>query len=453
MTPAARLMATLELLTALDAAPRPADGVASAYFRARRYIGSHDRAAISTQFYDVLRHTWRLEWWLEKKRTVSTVRTRMITYLALVQEVPLHVIDELFSGGRFAAMQLDDEERKHLGKLKGHTAEHPDMSDAVRMECPPWAVESLMQRFGKNFLPEMTALLEPAPLDLRVNTLKAERDGVMNELRRMDLDVTPCALSPLGIRVANRPSIAALDMAKNGTIEIQDEGSQLVAMMVDAKPGQRVVDFCAGAGGKTLALAVAMKNKGNIVACDVVEHRLKRSTERFRRAGLHNIETRPLSDERDPWVKKHKEKFDRVLVDAPCTGTGTWRRNPDARARSLGPGLENLLPLQINILDSAARLVKKGGRLVYATCSLLPEENEKQIEKFLANHPEFTRIDYHTVWVQNNTAPAPCAGDYLTLTPRQHNTDGFFAAILEKKAAPPANTDGETPEVNEAVNG
>ena len=170
-------------------------------------------------------------------------------------------------------------------------------------------------------------------------------------------------------------------MLKNGLVEIQDEGSQLVALAVDAKPGMRVADFCAGAGGKTLAIAAQMQNKGRITACDVLAKRLERSTERFRRAGLHNIETKVLKDERDPWVKKHKGEFDRVLVDAPCTGIGAWRRNPDARWRSLGPGLETLLPLQASILASAARLVKKGGRLIYATCSMLREENEKQVEK------------------------------------------------------------------------
>lgn len=445
MTPAARLMATLELLEQLTAAPRPADGVASAYFRARRYIGSHDRAAIATMFYDILRYQGRLAWWVEKKKAAQTPRMVVIGYLALVAETPPAIIDELFSGGRFAAAPLTDDERAFLTSLKGHTPEHPAMSEAVRMECPPWAAAILQQRFGSNFVPEMTELLEPAPLDIRVNSLKGERDAVLHSLKKQGLAVELCRLSPLGIRVQDRPSLAALDLHKNGVIEIQDEGSQLVAMMLEAKPGERIVDFCAGAGGKTLALATQMQNKGNIIACDVLANRLKRGAERFRRAGLHNIETRALETERDPWVKKHKEKFDRVLIDAPCTGTGTWRRNPDARWRELGPGLQALLPLQSNILDSASRLVKKGGRLVYATCSLLPDENEIQVEKFLARHPDFIRVDYHQVWEQISTAPAPCHGAYLSLTPRQHGTDGFFAAILERKvavdAAPAVDTD------------
>ena len=240
-------------------------------------------------------------------------------------------------------------------------------------------------------------------------------------------------MSPYGIRVAERPALNALPMLKNGLVEIQDEGSQLVALMVDAKPGQRVVDFCAGAGGKTLAIAAEMKNKGHIMACDVMAGRLKRSTERFRRAGLHNIEVKALKDERDPWVKKHKAGFDRVLVDAPCSGTGTWRRNPDARWKHLGPGLEQLLALQAGILDSAARLVKPGGRLVYATCSLLPEENEQQIEAFLASHPDFTLVSAVDI-LQRYGIKSPAANgvQYLSLTPLQDQTDGFFAAAMER---------------------
>jgi 16S rRNA (cytosine967-C5)-methyltransferase len=180
-----------------------------------------------------------------------------------------------------------------------------------------------------------------------------------------------------------------------------------------------------------LAVAAQMKNKGKIVACDVLEKRLKRSSERFRRAGVHNIETKPLKDERDPWVKKHRADFDRVLVDAPCTGTGTWRRNPDARWKSLGPGLSTLVPLQASILDSAARLVKPKGRLIYATCSLLPEENEKQIEAFLETHPDFKLVPFKDIWPEGVSAHP----EYLMLTPAQHNTDGFFCAVMESTAA------------------
>lgn len=434
MTPSARLQAVLELLTEISATPRPADALTSAYFRARRYIGSKDRGYVSATLYDVLRHHARLGWWLEKVGAAEiTPRLRLLAYLILVDQKSLAVVDGLFSGGKFAAKALSDDERALLKKLEGHTIAHPSMPDDVTGECPAWAAAALRQRFGKNFLREMQALLKQAPLDLRVNTLKATREDMLKEINRAGMKAEICPLSPLGIRVEERPSLNALPMLKDGRIEIQDEGSQMVAFLVDAKPGQRVVDFCAGAGGKTLAIAVSMKNKGRIIACDVMEGRLKRSTERFRRAGLHNIEVKPLSSESDPWVKRHKASFDRVLVDAPCSGTGTWRRNPDARWKNLGPGLDNLLALQAKILASAARLVKPGGRLIYATCSLLAEENEAQIENFVAAHPDFRIVNISAVLA--DTAPdlhPPCADPYLALTPAEHNTDGFFGAVMER---------------------
>ena len=423
MTPSARIQATLELLEEIAATPRPADALTSAYFRARRYIGSHDRGDISTRLYTVLRHQARLDWWLNKENVSPDPRMRLLAWLALGEKMILKDIGELCSGGKFAPDPLDDFERVFLRALVGHTIEHPDMPEEIMAECPPQLALVLKEKFGKNFMREMRAMLKPATLDLRINPLKTTREDILKALTDMGFKAELCKLSPWGVRVFERQNLNALPMLKNGEVEIQDEGSQMVALAVGAKPGERVVDFCAGAGGKTLAIAAMMQNKGKIIACDVLAKRLERSTERFRRAGLHNIEVRPLSSERDPWVKKHKGSFDRVLCDAPCSGTGTWRRNPDARWRDLGPGLGELLKTQAEILDSAARLVKAGGRLIYATCSLLPDENEKQIEKFLAAHVDF--------------ALSPCGlngADFLTLSPAQHGTDGFFAATMVKAA-------------------
>jgi len=436
MTPAARLQATLDLLTEIEKTPRPADALASAYFRARRYIGSHDRGAISVMLYDILRHHARLGWWIDKNGGENNPRAQVIAYLALVEKKPSRQIEPPFSGGKFAPAAMNEAEKKLLRAFDGYTIEHSDMPDEVQAECPAWAAGILKTRFGKDFMREMRALLEPAPLDLRVNQLKTTREEMLTALKQAGIKAEPGKLSKLAIRVRERPNLAALSVLKQGLLEIQDEGSQLVAALLDAKPGERVADFCAGAGGKTLAIAAQMQNKGRITACDVLEKRLARSTERFRRAGVHNIETKPIKDERDPWVKKHKGDFDRVLVDAPCTGTGTWRRNPDARWRgeedarlqALGPGLEALVKLQAEILDSAARLVKPGGRLVYATCSLLPEENEKQIERFLATHADFRVIPYS----ETLTGIRSAHPDYLMLTPAKHGTDGFFAAAMER---------------------
>ena len=419
MTPTARIQATFELLEEIASTPRPADALVGAYFRARRFIGSKDRNALSTRVYAVLRHKARLGWWLARVEGGDSARAMLLVWLMLGERLSLATLEELFSGGKFAPTSLTDSERGFLRKLEGSTIEHPEMPEAVRVECPPAYAAALKEKFGKNFERELRAMLEPAPLDLRVNLIKATREAVFATLQRHGLKVKNCELSPWGIRVFERPSLGDMPLLKEGAVDIQDEGSQLIAQILEAKPGERIVDFCAGAGGKTLAIAAMMENKGRIIACDVVEKRLKSALERFRRAGLHNIEIRTLTNERDPWVKKHKGGFDRVLVDAPCSGSGTWRRNPDSRWNNLGPSLEDLLKLQAEILDSAARLVKEGGRLVYATCSLFPQENENQIEKFLAAHPDFTQ-----------GACGLKGADYLSLTPAQHDTDGFFAAAM-----------------------
>jgi 16S rRNA (cytosine967-C5)-methyltransferase len=439
MTPSARIQAAFELLEAIETVHRPADGLASDYFRARRFIGSKDRAAISAMLYAILRRQARLDWWVSQKaegrdqgsESLNLPRERLLAFLILAEKKSPKDIDALFSGKKFSPASLTDDERKFLKKLEGHTLEHPKMPEDVIAECPGWASELLHRRFGKNFLREMQALTRPAPLDLRINSLKTTREKVLAELKKAGIKAEPCKLSPLGVRVEERPSLRVLPMLKTGSADIQDEGSQLVAALVDARPGQRVMDFCAGAGGKTLAIAAQMQNKGRIVACDVLEKRLKRSTERFRLAGLHNIDVRPLKNENDPWVKRHRDGFDRVLVDAPCSGTGTWRRNPDQRWRQLGPGLETLVPLQASILASAARLVKPGGRLVYATCSLLPQENENQVETFLAAHKDFCLINYSEIL----KGITPCPDPYLMLTPAQHETDGFFGAVMGREDA------------------
>ncbi|WP_348933893.1 RsmB/NOP family class I SAM-dependent RNA methyltransferase [Aquabacter sp. CN5-332] len=417
----------------IDSIARPADAVVSAWFRARRYIGDRDRGHISDLLYALLRHHARLGWWLAKHGRQDVPRNRLLAWLVLDGGKTRDQVHGLFNGGKFAPAVLMDHERALLVKLQGCTIDHPAMPDEVRLECPSWALDPLRRRFQDSFGREMAALLATAPLDLRVNPLKSTREAALRALRDLGLRAEASRMAPFGIRVKERPSLASLPMLRNGEVEIQDEGSQLVAMLVDARPGERVVDFCAGAGGKTLAIAAQMANKGHVIACDVSDSRLKRSAERFRRAGLHNIETRPLASERDRWVKRHKGSFDRVLVDAPCSGTGTWRRNPDARWRTLGPGLDNLLPLQAGILASAARLVKPGGRLVYATCSMLPQENEAQVAAFLAAHPAFRAVPLREAAPQFTDSAHP---DHLSLTPARHDTDGFFAAVMQREPTP-----------------
>jgi 16S rRNA (cytosine967-C5)-methyltransferase len=429
VTPAACLQATLDLMHEVDTVARPADAIVSAWFRERRYIGDLDRGRISDLLYALLRHHARLSWWLAKHGRQDLPRNRLLAWLAIDGRRTPDQVHHLFNGGKFAPAALTDQERVLLVKLQGCPMDHPAMPEEIRGECPSWAVTSLRRRFGDAFPHEMAALLAAAPLDLRVNPLKATREAMLRALQALGLQAEASRMAPYGIRVHERPSLSSLPMLRSGEVEIQDEGSQLVAMLVDARPGERVVDFCAGAGGKTLAVAAQMLNKGHVIACDVLANRLKRSAERFRRAGLHNIETKPLASERDRWVKRHKGAFDRVLVDAPCSGTGTWRRNPDARWRAQGSGLDNLLPLQASILSSAARLVKPGGRLVYATCSMLSEENEEQVATFLAANPAFHTVKLRDAAPQLTDSAHP---DYLSLTPARHDTDGFFAAVMQR---------------------
>jgi 16S rRNA (cytosine967-C5)-methyltransferase len=391
-------------------------------------MDASDRGAILEMVYALLRHRARLGWWLARVGPAGgsdpggSARLRLLVWLAVAERMGADQAGRLMGG-------LSGAEVAMLARLKGCTMEHPDMPEAVRLECPDWALGPLRQRFGAGLSAEMAATLVPPPLDLRVNPVKSNREAMLADMRAAGLAPAPMRLAPHGIRLAERLSLDRVPGLKTGEVEIQDEGSQLVAALVDARPGDRVVDFCAGAGGKTLALAAQMMNRGHLVACDVNEARLKRCAERMRRAGLHNAEMRVLSSETDRWIKRHKGGFDRVLVDAPCSGTGTWRRNPDARWRAPDLGLEGMVALQGRILASAARLVKPGGRLVYATCSILDEENEAQVAAFLAASPEFRLVPVA------DAVPGIAGlggGGHLSLTPAQHQTDGFFAAVLQR---------------------
>ncbi len=428
MTPAARVAAAIELLDAIETAPnRPADAVANDFFRARRFIGSGDRRAVSDRVWRVLRSRRRLGWWLKGKQT----EPRLLVAASLLTEGwTLSGVAQAYSGGRFAAEGLERGEHIALAKIEGHTLDHPDMPEAVRLEIPDWLLPRLAARFGDRLNAEMTAMEGNAPLDLRANPLKATRDEARAALAAEGWEAKPTPYSVWGLRIEGRRPVTSGPAFQTGLVEIQDEGSQLIATLVDARPGMRVADWCAGAGGKTLALAATMENRGQIVACDVSASRLDGAVRRLRRAGVHNVE-RHLIEAGDKWIKRRAGSFDRVLVDAPCTGTGTWRRNPDARLRLTERDLAELQPKQAMILDTAQSLVRKGGRLVYATCSLLAEENEAQVSAFLARHPDFTLVPLARAW---NSPTPPCQGDVLSLTPAQHGTDGFFAAVLERVA-------------------
>ncbi len=429
MTPAARIAAVIDLLEIIEGAPkRPADAVAHDFFRARRYIGSGDRRAVSDRVWGILRTRRRLGWWLRD----AAVSPRLLVAASLLLEGWTKTgVSQTFSGGQFAAAPLNRAETTALTPIEGHTLDHPAMPEAVRLEVPDWLLPYLTERFGASLPAEMAALSQPAALDLRVNLLKADREQALAALAAEGWDATPTKLSPWGLRIEGRRPVTDGPAFQSGLVEIQDEGSQLVAAMVAAEPGMRVVDWCAGAGGKTLALAGMMANRGQIVACEVSAPRLEGAVRRLRRAGVHNVE-RHLVEPGDKWLKRRAGGFDRVLVDAPCTGTGTWRRNPDARLRLKETDLAELVPKQANILDTAQTLVRKGGRLVYATCSLLKEENEAQVRGFLLRHTDFAVVPLVRAWPL--PLPVPNSGDFLSLTPARNGTDGFFTAVLERIA-------------------
>ncbi len=440
MTPGARIATAIEILGEVLAHPdRPADAVVGDYLRPRKFIGGGDRRAITERVYGVLRRRAQIEWWLGHARHAGEVSPRMQVFAdgVLTDGLVVDRMEKTIDAGLYRPASLTDTERATLKRLEGHTLDHPAQSRATRLNIPPWIEPHLDAAFGDSFEREVAALAEPAPVDLRINPLKGERAQARAALAEEGIEAHATKLSPFGLRLKARASVIATQVFREGLVEIQDEGSQLAALLVGARPGMQVVDFCAGAGGKTLAIAATMQNKGRVVACDVSSFRLERSGQRLRRAGVHNVERRALDADGRKWLKRHAGKFDRVLVDAPCTGIGTWRRNPDARWSLKPEDIAELPPKQAGILMAAAKLVKPGGRLVYATCSLLPVENEDRMAEFLAGHPAFTAVPIAEAWRDSVDTPFPSgatSGDWLRLTPARHRTDGFFVAVLQRKA-------------------
>ena len=437
MTPGACVEAAIGLLSAIDEGRQPADDIVGTYFRRHRFAGVKDRGSISEHVFAVLRHRASLDWWIarEGRGLMPDARRRTLAALVLIAGWAPERIAKEFDGDRFRPARLDESERRFATTLAGRDLADRAMPEDVRGNYPAWLAPHFAAALGHDVGREMAAAAETAPLDLRVNLLKSDREAARAALAREGVEAARTPFSPLGLRVFKRIPLSILDTFKSGEVEVQDEGSQLAALLVDARPGMRVVDFCAGAGGKTLALAASMKNRGHLIACDTSAHRLERAVERLRRAGASIVQRRPLEGARDKWVRRHAGTFDRVLVDAPCTGTGTWRRNPDAKWRLTPQDLAELTALQADILDSAQRLVRPGGRLIYVTCSMLREEDESQIERFLAAHDEFTLVPAAPVWRAAVGQKYPGREPMLRLTPARHGTDGFFVAVLERKPA------------------
>ena len=422
-----QVQTAIELLGELRERQMPADKHMAYFFRNRRYIGSKDKGVIADLVYGSFREQGVLTAALRAARLPVDSRGLILAYLARFSDSDMPLSD-VFGDDKYQAKALSKLEKQALETLKSHESDR--LSD--KLNFPQWLAPYLESAFGADLESEMQGMNGRATSDIRVNTLKTTRAKLKDHLISEGFEMYEGDLSPLCLRMNDRRSLFGLDIFKQGHFEMQDEGSQLIAAACDVKSGMKVVDFCAGAGGKTLALAAAMQNKGGIVACDIHERRLKEMPKRLKRAGVHNVQPKLLEQENDKWVKRQKEKMDVVLVDAPCSGTGTWRRSPDARWRLTSNTLVELQEIQASILASASRMVKVGGRLVYATCSVLKEENEKQVEAFLAQNPQFALLPQNE-WSAEHQFPESDQKGMLSLSPKRHGTDGFFMAVMVKK--------------------
>jgi 16S rRNA (cytosine967-C5)-methyltransferase len=429
MTPAARIASAIEVLEKVDASARPADEVVTSYFRGRRYIGSKDRRAIAERVFRIERRRAHLDWWTG----TSAPRARVIAELALEEGLTPDSAAQIFGADKFAPPPLSAEEHDLLNRLSGRAIDDPAMPAPVRLELPGWLADKLEAAWSERTADEMAALNTPAPLDLRVNRLKATRAEAQARLADEEIESQATPVSPWGLRVAGRANVATSAAFRDGLVEVQDEGSQLAALLTGAKADRLTIDLCAGAGGKTLALAAMMKDGGPLIACDTEPQRFQRMEARLKRAGVSNVTRKRISGPDDPWLKTFEERGERVLVDAPCSGSGAWRRNPGARWRLTPERLDTYLVEQRRILASAARLTKPGGRLIYVTCSILPDENKAQADLFLDSEPAFRAVPIPQVWSETMSGPLPTADDiYLTLTPARTGTDGFFVAVFER---------------------
>jgi 16S rRNA (cytosine967-C5)-methyltransferase len=394
----------------------PADVALKHHFHEHRALGARDRAIIADTVYSVLRRR-RL---LEAVTPSASPRELALASLVKLQGISIGSLEQL----------LRAEERAWLAALKA--ADLDAQPFEVRADLPDWVIARLRKRYADDeILALARSLQHPAPLDLRVNTLKAPRQAVLDRLEADGTPGVPARFSPVGVRLKEKIVLNRHPMFLDGAVEVQDEGSQVLGLLVEPRRTDMVVDFCAGAGGKTLQLGAAMGSHGRLYAYDVSDKRLANLTPRLRRSGLSNVHPQRISGENDTKVKRLRGKVDRVLVDAPCTGLGTLRRNPDLKTRQTEAGLAELNAKQSAILEAAGSLVKPGGRLVYGTCSLLEEENEAIVDRFLAAHPEFSIVPCAEVLARQGVAIPGCER-YLRLLPHVHDTDGFFAAVMQR---------------------
>ena len=422
MHPKALLEACSELVRLTLKFDHPADAIVSRFFRDHRGFGPRERATMAETVYTVLRKKQLFD---HLAPSGSGPRERRLAILGF------------YGPGDFLRSALSDLEIAWLDQCEKIKPE--DLMERHRHNLPEWLVQPLKDQLGDEFWPLVESFNKGAGLDLRVNDFKAKRTDVQKELAALGIKAVLTPFSPWGLRIAGKPALSKMEAFKRGEFEVQDEGSQLLAMLLDAKRGEMVVDFCAGAGGKTLAIGAAMRSTGRLYAFDTSAGRLDAFKSRLARSGLSNVHPAAIAHERDDRVKRLSGKIDRVLVDAPCTGMGTLRRNPDLKWRQTQVAVDEMTVKQTAILQSAARLVKPGGRLVYATCSVLPQENEAIAQAFSEANKDFKVLEVGEVLtgLKVEQAATLCSGGetsqrYLRLWPHRHQTDGFFAAVWER---------------------
>ncbi|MFZ2123678.1 MAG: RsmB/NOP family class I SAM-dependent RNA methyltransferase [Rhodoferax sp.] len=423
MHPKALLDACSELVRLTLKFDHPADAIVSRFFREHRGLGPRERATLAETVYTVLRKKLLFDHFAPSG---SGPKERRLAILGF------------YGPGDFLRSALTEQEINWLDQCEKIKPE--DLMERHRHNLPEWLVLPLKDQLGDEFWPLVESFNKGAGLDLRVNAFKAKRADVQKELAGLGIKAVPTPYSPWGLRIAGKPALNKMEAFKRGDFEVQDEGSQLLAMLLDAKRGEMVVDFCAGAGGKTLAIGAAMRSTGRLYAFDTSAGRLDAFKSRLARSGLSNVHPAAIAHERDDRVKRLSGKIDRVLVDAPCTGMGTLRRNPDLKWRQNQAAVEEMALKQTAILQSAAHLLKPGGRLVYATCSVLPQENEAIALAFSEAHPDFVPLDVAEVLVGLKVEHAEnlCSGGdnqqrFLRLWPHRHQTDGFFAAVWQRQ--------------------
>ena len=396
---------------------QPTDVVLSQHFRGHRDLGSHDRAVLTATVYNILR------------------KKPLFEHLAATHERSVLLRRLVLLGWKGDAEKLKPALKPDEVEWfeQAQQVDPQTLPEVLRHNLPDWLVEPLKTQLGEEFWLFVESINQPAPLDLRVNVLKLKRDQVLKQLEQKGFASTATPYSPWGIRLEGKPALYKDPLYVNGEIEVQDEGSQLLALLVEPKRGSNVIDFCAGAGGKTLALGAAMRNTGRLYAWDISAKRLDALQPRLTRSGLSNVHTMAMAHENDARIKRLYGKADRVLVDAPCSGLGTLRRSPELKWRQTPETVQAFTEQQFSILESASRLLKSKGRLVYATCSLLPQENEEIAQRFNDLHKDFKPVPVRDILEGQGVAASHLVqGDYLRLWPQRHQTDGFFAAVWEK---------------------